>query len=292
MAPVRYRSIAIRFILITIGIVVDSIAIIVFLSPFDIAPSGVTGLALILNRLINTPIGLMVLVMNIPIQYLAYRMLGGWRIVALTIYVLVVYSFSLDLIAPLLPTEGITDNALLGALFGGIIGGISGGLVYRAGGTFGGTSTLALILQHRLGTPMSTTYLYTDTAVIGIAALVFGWEAALYALVALFVSGLATDYALEGPSVIRTAVIVTDRPREVADVIMNRMERGATSWQVTGMYTEQPHSILYVVVSRSEMRTLRQLVVETDPSAFIVIGQGHSAYGEGFKRPVSSALDG
>ena len=99
MAPVRYRSVAIRFILITIGIVVDSIAIIVFLSPFDIAPSGVTGLALILNRLINTPIGLMVLVMNIPIQYLAYRMLGGWRIVALTIYVLVVYSFSLDLIA-------------------------------------------------------------------------------------------------------------------------------------------------------------------------------------------------
>ena len=125
-----------------------------------------------------------------------------------------------------------------------------------------------------------------------LGTLVFGWEAALYALVALFVSGLATDYALEGPSVIRTAVIITDRPHEVADVIMKRMDRGATSWHVTGMYTEQPHSILYVVVSRSEMRTLRQLVIETDPSAFVVIGQGHSAYGEGFKRPVSGALDG
>ena len=138
---------------------------------------------------------------------------------------------------------------------------------------------------------MSTTFLYTDTVVIGVAGLVFGWEAALYAVVALFVSGLATDYTLEGPSVIRTAVIITDHPQQVADAIFRGLHRGVTSWPVTGMYTQQPHSILYVVVSRSEMRALRQVVSEADPESFIVIGQGHSAFGEGFKRPVRSPLD-
>jgi len=97
------------------------------------------------------------------------------------------------------------------------------------------------------------------------------------------VAGATTDYALEGPSVIRTGVIITDHPNEVAQRIFTELGRGVTSWEATGMFTDQPHTVLYVTIGRAQVNTLQRLVIATDPAAFLVIGQGHSAYGEGFK---------
>lgn len=285
MTFAQFRNTLIAYIWLTLGAVIGAISVIVFLAPFDIAPSGVSGLAVILNKTVGTPIGLMVLVLNIPIQILGYKQLpGGMRTVIRTFFTLVVYTVALDWMAPLFPAQGVGEDALLNTLFGGVTGGISGGLIFRAGGSLGGTSTLALILQRRIGTPMSTTFLYTDMLVIGVAGLIFGWEAALFAIVALFVGGVATDYILEGPSVIRTGVIITDKPKEVANVILHQLGRGCTGWDATGMYTGQPRTMLYVTISRSQVEDLRRLVVEVDNNAFIVIGQGHTAYGEGFKR--------
>ncbi|MCS7072468.1 MAG: YitT family protein, partial [Anaerolinea sp.] len=156
-------------------------------------------------------------------------------------------------------------------------------LVLRAGGTLGGTSTLGRILQVRFGIPLSASSLYTDGVVILLAGLVFGWESALYAMVMLYIGAATTDYVLEGPSVIRTAVVITDKPREVADVIMAEMGRGVTAWEARGMFTDQPHTMLYITVGRAQVGELRRLVFNTDPKAFVVIGQGHTAYGRGFR---------
>lgn len=279
----QWRALSIRIILLTLSAFIGALSVILFMAPFNIAPGGVSGIAVILNKLINTPIGLMIIVLNIPIQYLGYRMLpGGWQWVFWTVFVVLIYSAVLDWLTPFFPSDGLSDNVLLNALFGGITGGISSGLAYRAGGTFGGTSTLALILQKRFGLPMSTTYLYTDMLVMGVAGLVFGWEAALYAIVALFVSGLATDYVLEGPSIIRIALIVTDQPEAVSSAVMSRLGRGVTSWAGVGMYTHTERAILYVTISRAQVGELRKIVQQIDAEAFIVIGQGHTAYGRGF----------
>jgi uncharacterized membrane-anchored protein YitT (DUF2179 family) len=194
----------------------------------------------------------------------------------------------------LLPVTGVgavSSDRLLNALFGGIVGGIASGLVYRSGATYGGTSTIARIIQNRTGTPMSSTLLYTETALIALAGLVFGWEAALYAVMAMVVYGLATDYVLEGPSVIRTAMIVTGYPREISDLVIRDLNRTVTSWEARGMYTGQERCVLYVTVSRSEANRLRELVFSVDPHAFLVIGQGHAAYGEGFRHPHVHAPD-
>jgi uncharacterized membrane-anchored protein YitT (DUF2179 family) len=94
---------------------------------------------------------------------------------------------------------------------------------------------------------------------------------------------MASDYVLEGPSVIRTATIVTDRPQEVARVLLEDLRRGVTSWQGRGMFTEQEHTVLFVTITRPQVNALRRLVFSVDPNAFLVIGQGHVAYGEGFK---------
>jgi len=155
--------------------------------------------------------------------------------------------------------------------------------VLRGGGTMGGTSTLGRILQRRYGTPLSSSTLYTDGGVVLLAGLAFGWEGALYAMVGLFVGGATADYVLEGPSVVRTAVIITDHPHEVADRILLDLHRGVTGWEARGMFTEQPHTVLYVTIGRSEVNTVRRIVRSVDPNAFLVIGQGHAAYGEGFK---------
>lgn len=289
---IRWRSTLFTLVWLTLGALLSTFSVIIFEAPFNIAPGGVSGVAVILNKVIGTPIGLMVLIGNIPIQIIAYRMLGGWKVIATTVYVLIVYSITLDLFkdAAFLPMKGVSNNVLLNAVFGGIIGGVSSGMVYAVGGTFGGTSTLGRILQFRMGIPLSTSSLYTDTVVILVAGLVFGWESALYAMVALFLGGVAADYVLEGPSVIRTAIIITDHPKEVSAAIMGTMQRGVTAWEGKGMFTEQPHTVLFVTITRPQVGALRRLVAEIDPDAFIVIGQGHVAYGEGFKRVKPSEL--
>lgn len=272
------------FVLLTTGAVLSAFAIIVFMSPFNIAPAGVSGIAVILNHLDpRLPIGILVFLGNIPIQILGYRMLGGWKVVAGTVFFIGVYSVALDSLKPYVAGIDIGHDALLNALFGGIIGGIGGGLVYRAGGTLGGTSTLGRILQEKFGLPLSTTALYTDAGVIFLAGLVFGWEGALYAIVAEFVGAAASDYVLEGPSVIRTATIITDKPDEISDLVLNTMGRGVTAWQGKGMFTDQSHTVLFVTISRPQVNKLRQLVHSVDSQAFMVIAQGHIAYGQGFR---------
>lgn len=279
------RAVVVRFVLLTAGALLGAVSVNVFYTPAEIAPSGISGVAIILNHVIGTPIGLIVLLGNIPIQLLAVRMLGGWPVVARTIYVVVVYSLAIDLLGPYFPEFGISDDRLLNALFGGILGGIGSGLVYRAGGTFGGTSTLARILQSRMGTPFASTYLYTDTLTVLLAGLAFGWAGALYAMITIFVDGTTADYVLEGPSRIRTAIIVTNQPDVVAALLMTELHRGVTAWQGQGMYTYQERSILFITISRPQVNELRQLVFSVDPGAFVVIGQGHTAYGEGFQVP-------
>lgn len=272
------------FLLLTIAVVIGVVALVMFLIPSNISPTGVTGIGVLSNAVFGIPISLPLLLLNIPILYLGYRMLpGGVGMLLLTGYAVILYSLLVEVLAPLVPEDSVSDNALLNAIFGGVLTGISSGLVYRSGGNFGGTSTLALIFQRKYGMPMSSTYLYLDSAVLVLAGLVFGWEAAMYAAIVLFISGQATDYALDGPSVIRTAVIVTERPREVSDALIYELQRGVSGWEVTGMYSGTIRTMLYVSISRSEMRELTHIVLDKDPKAFIVIGQGHVAYGAGFR---------
>jgi uncharacterized membrane-anchored protein YitT (DUF2179 family) len=130
---------------------------------------------------------------------------------------------------------------------------------------------------------MSVSYLMVDSAVIFGAGLVFGWKQALYALIALYVSGLVAETILEGPTTVRTALIVTGRPEVVSERILEEMQRGVTAMTATGAYTGEARTVLYCVVTRAEVAFLKTIVREADPQAFMVIGQAHEALGEGFK---------
>jgi len=267
------------FALLTAGAALMAVNLNLFLAPADIAPGGVTGAAILINHFTQWPIGLTMLVLNVPLVLLGFLYLGRFHFLTRTLYAVLVYNLGADLVAHWLPAGGITHDVLLNALFGGIVAGIGTGLVYRAGGTTAGSGTLSRVMQIKTGIPISQLYILVDGGIILVAGLVFGWEKGLYAFIALFVWGLAADYVQEGPSVIRTMFIITDSPKEIAEVILNNFRLGVTAWPAQGMFTENQHTILFCTVSRPQERALRTAVTKLDPDAFIVTGHGHQASG-------------
>ncbi|MFN2240642.1 MAG: YitT family protein [Anaerolineae bacterium] len=281
----KFRSSLVDYVLITVGALALAVNINLFLAPNNLAPGGVSGTSIIINEFTGWPIGLTMLVLNVPLVVLGFRTLGGFRFLSRTLYAVLVYNLSTDLMARWLAGVTVTDDLILNALFGGVLAGLASGLVYRGGGTTAGTGILGRVLQMRTGIPVSQIYLLVDGSVVFVAGLVFGWERALYALITLFVWGLATDYVLEGPSVVRTVFIVTDRPEDVGRAILERLHIGVTSWPAEGMFTRAQHTILFCTLSRPQEPDLRRVVNEIDPEAFLVTGHGHQASGGVFGPP-------
>lgn len=274
-----------NFILLTSGALISAINVNLFLAPSELAPGGVSGLAIIINKFTAWPIGLIMLALNFPLFFVGFKYLGRFNFLVRTSYVVVLFSLGIDIMAPWLPKGGISDNIMLNALYGGVIGGIGSGLIYRGHGTSGGTGILGRVLQFKTGIPISQLYLVTDGFIVFLAGWAFGWDKALYALVTLYIWGIAADQVLEGPSVLRTATIVTDRPKEVAEAVFNRLRLGITAWPAQGMFTKENHTVLFLAISRPNVDALKSVVLEADNQAFIVIAHGHHNVG-GINKPL------
>lgn len=275
----RYETV--NSVLLTLGALLAALGFNLFLVPGDVAPGGITGLTLVVTSVLPfaVPLGMLMLVLNVPLLYLGYRTLGGARFLLRTIYVVVVMSVAIDVAPVLLPAGGLSDDALLNALYGGALIGAANAMIIRAYGNMGGTAILSRVVQRRTGVPIGQIYLVVDGFIVMLLGMAFGWERALYSLVALFVSGLVTDYGIEGPSIVRTVFIITERPREVAAALQAGLRTGVTAWRGEGMYRGGERTVLFCTVNRAEVRELRRLVREADQEGFLVIGQGQSASG-------------
>ncbi len=278
IAGIDLRKVFPDYFLLTIGSIILAINFDIFLAPFNIAPGGVSGMAIILHEFTGWLLGLTMLVLTIPMLVLGFYYLGRFRFLIRAFYVTVIYSVGVDLLATFLP-PGVTDDVLLNAIYGGIVGGIGIGCIYRGGTSPAGTSVISRVLNLKTGIPNSQVYILIDGGVILLAGAVFGWEMALYAFVTLFMWGLVADYVIEGPSVVRTAFIVTDQPENLSQALLNRMGVGVTAWEGKGMFSKTEHMTLFCAVNRPDVRTLTAIVNEVDPRAFLVIVQGHQARG-------------
>lgn len=285
------------YVLIIIASFLQALSLRLFFIPAQLASGGVSGISQLINYYTNWPIGLMILIGNIPLFALGWRFLGGRGFAMRTGTAIVAYSLFTDLLmkTPLFASNGagtalindLQGDIFLNSLYGAIVSGIGYGLVYRARGSSGGSDILARILNHWRGIPMTQSYLIVDTAVILGAGFVFGWKEALYAMIALYVSGLVAETILEGGGTVRTAMIVTNKPEEISKRVLDELLRGVTVLEGTGAFTGADRPVLYVVISRAEVVTLKVIVHEVDPRAFMVIGYAHEALGEGF-RPLKS----
>lgn len=285
--PRRFSWQSLRdYAFLTTGALLQAAAIRLFLVPAGLVNGGISGLSQIINHFTGVPIGMMILLGNLPLFLIGWRFLGGRRFALRTAYAVVVISIFTDVLVYILPNEGLTTDLVLNTLYGGLISGIGYGLVYRGQGTSGGSDILARILNNWKGISISQSYLLTDSLIMFMGGLVYSWENALYAIVMLYISGVAAEVALEGSNVVRTAIIITAQLEAVTQQILEHMERGVTVLSGKGAYTGSERPVLYCVITRSEVTQLKALVSEIDPHAFIVIGQAHEALGEGF-RPLS-----
>jgi uncharacterized membrane-anchored protein YitT (DUF2179 family) len=217
---------------------------------------------------------------------LGFFQLGRWQFLLRTLIAATIFSVCTDLFITnlpyFLPQYPVTHDLLLNTIYGGIVGGVGGGLIYRAGGTMGGTGIVGRVIQNKTGKPLSQVYIYTDGMIIVVAGIVFGWEVAMYAMLMLFLNGLASDYTLEGPSSARTATIITNQPDSVVAALMTHIHRGVSYWEITGGYTGEKRYLVLCTITRPQVSKLKQVVGDTDKDAFVTIGVSHEALGSGF----------
>jgi len=253
-----------------------------FLVPALLVSGGISGAAQIIHHFTRWPIGLMVLAGNIPLFLLGWRYLGGARFALRTAVAILFFALLTDLLTYFIPAQGITGDLVLNCLYGGLTLGIGLGLVYRGRGTSGGSDILGRILNHYRGMSISQAYLITDAAVVLASGFAFGWEHALYGLIVIYISGLASELVSEGMSVYRMALIVTRHAKSISKKIYDDLERDVTILPGAGGLSGDSNPVLYCVLTRAEVHLLKTIVSEIDPKAFMVIGQANEALGEGF----------
>lgn len=266
------------------GTFISAVSVVMFFNPANLAPGGVSGWALLLNRIFGLSIGVLVVVLNLPILALGMYKLGGWRFLARTVVATLLYGAFTALLEQTGLIKPITQDIVLNTLYAGLVGGLGTGLVLRGRATTGGTDIIALLLMRARGMPLSQSYVLADAAVFITAGAMLGWDKALYAFVANYVGGLAAEAVSSGANVSRTATIITEKPELVSKRVLEEMQRGVTEWTGTGKFTGQQRPILFIVVGRAEIATLKAIVHDADPEAFVVIGQAQEVFGEGFRR--------
>lgn len=267
--------------LFLLGVLLVALGLDLFLVPNKIAAGGVSGIATILHHLLGLPVGATMLALNVPLFLWCFWRLGlgvGFRSLLGTILL----SAVVDGLVPFLPV--LTTDPLLASLYGGVLCGLGLGLVFRAKGTTGGTDLAAMILQSYVGINVGQLLFLVDGAVVLSAGFAFrSPELAMYAIITIFLSAWVIDLVQEGISYTKAFLIISEKHKELARLILTELNRGATLWQGTGAYTGAPRVVLLAVVSRSEVTRLKEIVYRVDPRAFVILVDAHEVLGEGFK---------
>ncbi len=264
------------------GCILYSAAVRIFAEENDIAQGGATGAAMLINYLFpRVPIGVGVLLLNIPLFLLAWKFIGG-KFIAKSFLVTLFLSVSLDVMS-FLPTY--TGDRLLSSIFCGVLSGAAMALIFIRGLTSGGTDILANLV--RLKFPhisMGRIILISDFAVVIASGFVYGnAESAMYSLILIFVSSYVIDKILFGLTDSRTLLIVTSRPQKIALEIMKSVGRGVSLLSAEGGYTGKSRKIILCALKRSEAAGAIKKVNELDENAFCIVLPSSEIVGQGFK---------
>ena len=252
-----------------------------FLDPNNLAPGGVTGISVILNRLSGIETGTLYFLLNVPIVILGIWKFG-FRFMIKTAYTIVLTSFFTNLLSSY---GGLTDDPLLAALAGSVLIAVGIGMVFKAGATTGGMDIIIKILRQKYR-HLRTGFLFqcTDMVIVAISGFIFrDLNIALYALIAVLISGRALDYVLYGGDEAKMIYIITVKPGEVGKKLLEDLDVGFTYLQGKGGWTGQEKQVIFCVVRRQLGPRVEEIVKEEDPAAFMIITSASEIYGEGYK---------
>lgn len=268
-----------NIIFILLGSFIFSIGINCFAVTNRLAEGGFTGVALMVYYLFGISTGTVLLILNIPLFIIGYKVFGK-RTFIYTLIGTASVSFFLEL------TKGLkgfqSDDLLFVALYTGVFVGVGLGMILRVGATTGGVDIIARLANKYWGWSIGRTFLIADFTVIAISGTLFGLETAMYTLVAVFVGARVIDYVVEGLSQSKAATIISEAPLVVAEEITKKMKRGVTILKGRGGYTGTEKQVVYVVFAPNELPKLKHIVSQVDPYAFVVVHDVRDVQGEGF----------
>ena len=268
-----------------IGCILYSIGVNSFAVPNSIAQSGVTGIAVILNHLFSVPVGTVNLLLNIPLLILMWIFLGK-KLVARTLWVTVLLSAALDLIAMFIPVY--TGDKILASLFCGLLQGSGLGLIMITGATSGGTDIVArLVHKFFPHITIGRVVMLADAVIIAAGMLVFGSiETGLYAIIVIFVSTKVIDSMIYGTGNGKMLMVVTDKADEVSKAIISSSRRGVSIIPAVGAYTGESKNVLICVARKHEISGIIKTIKSIDDKTFIIVSEANEILGEGFNHAI------
>lgn len=279
-----WKNTLISYLWITLGCLLYALGFDWFYTPNAIGFGGVTGIGQVVNFILPfVPIGTFVLVANLPLFLLGWRLLGG-GLLASSLYAMAVSSLAVDGLAMLVDFRPM--DPMLSCVCGGAVVGLGLGLIFAQGATTGGTDLIARLVRLKLPwVSMGRMLLVIDTTVILLVALAFGSiTTALYGVIASFVSAYVTDSVLYGLDRAKVAYIISGNPLEIRRRIDAELDRGTTVLHGQGGYSGEAMEVLLCAFKQKQIVTLKKIVKELDPNAFLIVCDAHEVLGLGFRR--------
>lgn len=277
------KQIFIESIGLIVGCLITSIGINMFFKPNTIAPGGLSGLAVVLNKVTNISVSLLMLLIGVPLVIFAYKILGKKNFIK-TMIGTIIFSIFLG-VTESLSTIKITHDLLLATIYGSIFVGTGLGIMFRVDVSTGGTDLIALMLSKKFpGIKITKFMMIIDAFVVLSSGIASGnLEIALYSAIALYINVKVIDAIMESFDYSKSFLIISDKSYELKKIITRDLDRGLTVLQGEGGYTERQKKVLFVVVSKNQVIALKKLVHSIDPEAFMMISDVHEVVGKGFK---------
>lgn len=276
------------YLVITAASFLYAAAVSLFLDPNSLAPGGVTGISIILNRLTGLETGTLMLLINIPIL-----MLGTWKFgvkfIVSTMYCTALTSFFTNILTPI---GAVTEDPFLASLAGSALIALALGWVFKAGATTGGTDIIIKVL--RLRYPHLRTgslFLLTDATIVTASAFLFkNVDRALYAGLAVFVTSFLLDLVLYGRDGAKLIYIISDHSESITKRILEELDIGVTYVQGIGAYSGRDKKVIMCVMRKQLSPKAEEIVKQEDPLAFMIVTSAAEIYGEGYKSYFSEKL--
>ena len=270
-----------EYLLTTIGTALTAIALEYFFFPSDIAAGGVSGIGLVINKLLGLDTSIVVLVLNISLFILAFLVLGK-SFGAKSIYATIMLSVFMWIIERFFTPGVLTENMFLASFFGSIILGMGAAIVFHQGASTGGTSIIASIISKFTPIGIGISVLLTDSFVCILAISVFGVDKGLFGFFSVILIGLVIDKFIDGFNTCKQVFIITSKEKAIVNHIIKNIDRGCTVLNGHGGYTGSDVKIIYTVLNSNEFIALKKDVKEIDPDAFVTVNESTEVLGKGF----------
>ncbi|MED1470986.1 YitT family protein [Bacillus salipaludis] len=256
-----------RAIAITIGAIIMATGLEIFLVPNNVIDGGITGISIMLSHITGWQLGFFLFLFNLPFVYLGFKHLGKSFAIS-TIYGIFVLSIFTSLFHPV---PAFTNDILLATVFGGIIAGIGVGIVIRNGGALDGTEILAIVINKKVPFSVGEIIMFFNVFILGASGFLFGWDRAMYSLLAYVLATKAIDTVVAGMEGSKSVWIISEEAQVIGQAVTERLGRGVTYFEGKGAFSGDNKKVIFSIITRLEESKLKNLVEDIDPSAFLAI---------------------